>query len=334
MGQQAVPGRVPGLDVHAVEDAGDPVAPFAQHAVESHAHAGRADLTCVGGADRADQVRVDQALPQQVDAALGRLARVEARHRLPEPQPSRLGVADHALVTQVVDRQHRAGPRERGLAGAGRLQVERDQRGMPVVAVHDVRADPQRGAGRQRRPREQQETQVFVRAGAVQPGPVEQGRAIHQQHVRLHGAPPPAQHRVAEAILAEGHLEPVEAVDPADLQASPVEAGVEREEERDLVAALVKCVGQCRGDVAQSARLGMRGQLGGDVADRQAHRGVRNPSWERPCRGPPRPRARHATAGQGACRRKRPACSPACGSRVPCSGGRGRPWRSSAAGPS
>ena len=270
-GQVAVGRRIPLPRVDAVEDADDGVPARAQHPVETHALLGRADFPGVGRAHGADDVGIPQALPEKIDPARGELVGIEVAGGVPEPELAGRGRGQHPLVAQIVDGQHRTGPRKQRLGRACRLQVQGQQRRVPVVAMDDVRGQPQAAAGLQRGPAEQQETQVLVGTVAVEAAPRVQRRTVDEQQVRQSCAAPAAQDRVAVALRAECEFEAFEAGDRLDRHAVATELRVERQERKHRVAAIVQQARQRRGDVGEAADLRVRRQLRGDETDREFH---------------------------------------------------------------
>ena len=178
-----VRGRIPDVQIDAVEYAAELVGMGAQHPVEAVAETGGLNLLGVGGADGGDPVgEHDTALEH------GKVAEELQGFGGPpfggQVQAAEFLVGKHAAVGQVVDRVH---------AGRGvRRQLEQggQQAGLPVMGVHHVgfpvqnlTADCQLGHG----PGEHRETvgivmpvvTVGMQVGAA--GAVEQVRGVHQQ---------------------------------------------------------------------------------------------------------------------------------------------------------
>src|SRR5688572_9659878 len=88
-------------------------------------------------------------------------------------------------MAEVVDREH--GPRsvEEPVPAIHRLQMEREEGRMPVVAVKDVRRPAEPTASLQRRSREQDEAPVLVRILRVDRWPLVEGRAVDQVELRV-----------------------------------------------------------------------------------------------------------------------------------------------------
>src|SRR5262245_36496260 len=97
-----------------------------------------------------------------------------------EPEVANGRRREDALVADVVNREDRARPGEQAIPGVNRAQVERRERRVPVVAMKDVRREPEALTGLERRACQQQKAQVLVRSGAIDARSVVQGRAVHQ----------------------------------------------------------------------------------------------------------------------------------------------------------
>ena len=136
-GEERVGLGVPPLVVDAVENAVDHRGPLAQHAVQALAERGRADLLAVAGADRGDGVGVEQAPLEQVDPAVI-LDALGVKQVLRDAGVRHGGRGEDPLVREIVHREQRGRPRERPREVRPLPQVQRQQRGLPVVRVDHV----------------------------------------------------------------------------------------------------------------------------------------------------------------------------------------------------
>ena len=111
-----------------------PHAPLEQF-VQPHAERLGADLARVGGAHGRQPIRVQEAGLQEAEATFAQVAGIQvAAHRV-QPGILHRRRRKHALITQVMDGEDGARAAEQPVPRVERLQVQRDQRGLPVVAV-------------------------------------------------------------------------------------------------------------------------------------------------------------------------------------------------------
>ena len=175
--------------------------PRAEQAVEPLAVVGGLDLVGIGGADGGDLVRVDQAALHKG----GRAEELElvAGVGVPAQAHEVLDVvhAEHALVLQVVDGEHRVDALVEGQGRVLTLEQHGDQARLPVVAVQDVGLVVDQGQGLEHRPVEEGEALALVAAPAVDRGPVVvelvidevEGHAVELERFDAAVLPPPAE---------------------------------------------------------------------------------------------------------------------------------------------
>ena len=177
-----VGGRIERVAVDPVQDAGHPVAFRAQQPIQPLAVLGRHDFLRIRGADRRHDVVEQNPARHEVEGA--RDAGAHAVFGQPAfgetGQRQRLGAA-LSLVGEVVNREHRGDVTEG--VGDERLQVVRNQRGMPIVTVHHLRWPLLHFAQvlhqRQHAAREQNEPAIVVRF-PVNGDALEGGRNIEE----------------------------------------------------------------------------------------------------------------------------------------------------------
>ena len=181
---------------------------------------------------------------------------------------------ERSLVADVVDREDAARGAEDALVpGVGGAQQQRRERGVPVVAVHDVRREAQSLAAFERGAREHQVTRVLVRRVGIDARPIEDRRAIDQVEPEIGARQAGGPHAIVEFARADLDREPLELVGRALLDALQFHEPVQRDEHAHVVAAPGQVASQRRGDVAEPAGLRERGDLGGKEADALAHDG-------------------------------------------------------------
>ena len=269
MREESVAVRAPLVLVDAVEDPEEHVRALAQVGIEPDAVLRPLHLARVAGAHRGDGIRVEQPREEEVDPTLAQLILVEVMRRRREPDVREHARVERALVPDVVDGEHGARLREQAIPRKHAAQEERQERGLPVVGVHDVGPEAEPLADAERRPREHREAEMLVvvlRVDAV--SPIEP-RAVNEvdghrgpgQHRRVHREHDPVRPEL-EHHLADHELGVVGVLDPP----------VHRHDHAHVVGGSVgpgaartsKCPRQSRCDVAESPGLGERRHLGGD----------------------------------------------------------------------
>ena len=141
---------------------------MAEQFLEPFAESLGLDLTGVGAAHRRDHVGVEHPGLQEVHHAVrevfleeqrGMTGQTEIAHHLGRKEP---------LVGDVVDRQHRLGVLEEAVPAVEGLEIDRHQRRVPVVAMHDVGAEAHSLAALENGAREESEAQVLVPFAGVE----------------------------------------------------------------------------------------------------------------------------------------------------------------------
>jgi hypothetical protein len=84
---------------------------------------------------------------------------------------------------------------------------------------------------------------------------------------------PRGEDRVGELARAEVDLEIAQEVDRDEREVELGDAGVERQEEADVVILSAEGARQSGGDIAEASGLGEGGHFSGDLTDPQRHRG-------------------------------------------------------------
>ncbi len=223
-----------------------------QDALQAVAEVGLADLAGVGRADGRDDVRPRDAALEERELAV----ELEPLHRPPvrgQTQRVEDGPLERPLVGHVVD----------GEEGGGALRVvgqqRRDQTGLPVVGVNDVRAPAERTVSERDLcdgavedgeaqgvvpPIAPVEVDVGVAGAVEQPGGVHQvdrNRAVRQQ---------PAQQ--ADSRGRAGDLQRPQRLEVGDARDG---VGISGKDQADVVAEAVQRGREAAGNVAQSAGL-------------------------------------------------------------------------------
>ena len=97
------------------------------------------------------------------------------------PEVGNVPGTEDALVADVVDCEHAPGAAEDlPVPGVGRAQQQRREGRVPVVAVHDVRREPEPLAALECSTRQHQVAQVLVRTVGVELRPVEERGTVDQ----------------------------------------------------------------------------------------------------------------------------------------------------------
>ena len=270
--QVGIGGRVPLVGVDAVEDAHQVAAALAQHAVQAAPEGRCLDLLGVGGADGGEEGGVAQRRLHEVQRSevleLGGVVVLS-----PQPGDEHGAAVGHALVGHVVDGEHGGGAVERP-GPFHRVDVDGNQRRLPVVGVDHVRHEVDRLAELERAAREEGEALQVVRVAlagrAVEVRPIEVPVVLEEVDRDV------AARQVAQPESGAGHAPPHGHPDGSlqPLQRVPVEAGVEGHDHADVDATPAQRPGQRAGDVGQAACLGERGGLRGDEEDLEATLGL------------------------------------------------------------
>lgn len=265
--------RVPHLGVHAVEDPRQRGLARREQLVQPHAVAFGADLPRVRGAHRREPVRVDDPGLEEADpAALQRLLLQVLLAGL-EPQVGENRGGEEPLVAEVVDGEDRARGAEQAIPRVQRLEVEGNQRGLPVVTVEDLRTPLHALAALQSRAREQGEAEVLVGVVRVEARAVEEHGAMDEVHRHLGPGQPRAVCREDERARVRADRNVRGPGERLEVVGVHVDRRVERREDADVVPGAVKVRGERGGDVREPAGLGEGRDLAGDVSDRSSTHG-------------------------------------------------------------
>ena len=96
------------------------------------------------------------------------------------PEIDQAAAVDHSLEAGVVDRQHRPRALEQAVPFEESLAVDRRQRGVPVVAVEDVRGPAHPLRAFEGRHGEQGEAQRVVAVAVIDPAAAEERGAVDE----------------------------------------------------------------------------------------------------------------------------------------------------------
>ncbi len=174
------------------------------------------------------------------------------------------------LVREIVYREQRGRPRKRPREVRPVPQVQRQQRGLPVVGVDHVGTlaegleGGENGAAEERVP--PGVVPVVAFGGAVEMGAVEGLVLAHEQDADPRGGLV-AQNLDADIVAGEGQVQ--RRVRPRQVREARPRLAVVRDEEQDAVAETSQMNGQHAGDIGQSAALGVGQGLGGGHGDRE-----------------------------------------------------------------
>ncbi len=179
--------RIPLPLVDAVEHADEPVAELEEDVVQAEAAAGRPELARLGGAHRGDGIGEHQAALQEVHLPVP-LELVPVVDLPREPDVGHGLRREVALVAGVVHREHGRGRCREALARQRGPEVDRDQRGVPIVRVQQHRSRDQAGQGGDRGEGEEGEparvVPVVDRVLAVDARPVEVLEVLEEVDLR------------------------------------------------------------------------------------------------------------------------------------------------------
>ena len=164
--------------------------------------------------------------------------------------------AELALVGDVVDGVNALDLLQLLPVGGLVLQINDGKRGLPVVAVQDLREEVQLVKQIDHRPAEPGEAQLVV-VIAVEPWPVEEGVVLYKPHGHAVVLSPPEGAGIPAAVEADAAL-----FDAAQLGAEAVfDAAVERRDHRDLIPLRLQRGRQREGHVRQASGFGEGGAL-------------------------------------------------------------------------
>jgi hypothetical protein len=263
--QVAVRGRIECRGVDPVQDAGHTVATAAQDRVEALAVLAGHDLLCIRRTHRAHDVTVDQATRHEVELPADAGAEsVLDQPAFAEACGGQRIRAELSLIRQVVDREHRRDVAERVFVKGP--QVVRDQRRMPVVAVHHRRL-PSRDFAQvlhqgQHTTREEDEATVVI-AVAIDAVPLERRRDVEQiNRGRTVGHFPDAQLFGTLAERQKGGRDR-----SLDLHAPFTQLAIVRHHHPHIVPIGTQGSWERPRHVGQSPGLDQRCRLGGDEED-------------------------------------------------------------------
>ena len=180
--QEFVELRIPVLVVAAVEDAAEirrPLLEDMRHAVGAEVSQ---QLLGIVGADRIDLVCVKHPALEQIDMTV---VVVDAAFVVGDlGHGPELLAAKHPLKRRVVNADHAAGLLEEGVVGVTGFQQQRQQAGVPVIAVGDIRGKAKLLAGMEGSGREEGKALAIIRIGlivfGVELGAIEILRAVEQ----------------------------------------------------------------------------------------------------------------------------------------------------------
>ena len=172
-----------------------------------------------------------------------------------------------------MDGQNRLAVAEQPVPVVDRLEVERHQRRMPVVAVEDVGPPAHALAALDGGAREQGEAQVLVPLAGVDAVAVKQLRAVDEVDVDLAGRRPADEHRAGEMVRAEPQVQVAQEVDRRHVVLRGVDDRIEGHEDAHVVPLAFQVLGQGRGDVGQTAGLGEGRDLRGEETDFERFQG-------------------------------------------------------------
>ena len=143
-GDQIVGGRIEDVGIDPVDDAAEFVPAGTEDPVQAFAVLGRLDLFGIGLADGGDLVGVDKAALQHI--AVGKGQQLVDRKEI----HGQAGNAAHdlrvekSLELQIMHGHDGLDPLIKGIAGKFSLQIDRDETGVPVIAVDDIRPEAER----------------------------------------------------------------------------------------------------------------------------------------------------------------------------------------------
>ena len=139
LGNVGVGGGVEHIDVDAVQNAAQLILLLAQQAVQTMAEPGVENFLCIGGADGRDLIGT-------LDCTLHEVGTAVVLHHMGVAGTDAAGILEDiqavlALVGNVMDGEHRLDAAEFIQMAVIQVQIDRSQRGLPVVAVDDIRLE-------------------------------------------------------------------------------------------------------------------------------------------------------------------------------------------------
>ena len=159
-----------------------------------------------------------------------------------------------ALKVQVVNRQHGLGAVVEGVALIDGVQIDRHQRRLPVVAVNDVRMEPDGAHGGQHRLGEEDKGDNVARH--IRVGIASAEEIVVVDEVESHAVPPVflQTHIIHVAVTGEVHVKVGHIGHTvAEMLGN---ACVARQHDTDVKVSLIgKRLGECGHDVGQTAGL-------------------------------------------------------------------------------
>ena len=243
-GDLRVGGGIIRLHVNAVQDAAQLILLFAQQGIQTVAEPGVQDLLCIGGADGGDLVSRLEGTLHEVGAAI-------VLDDVLVAAADAAGVLQNvgtilALIGDVVDGEDGLDPVELVQMTVVQIQVNGHQRGLPVVAVDDVRGEVDVEQGLQHGAGEEGEALTVI-VEAVQTAAAEVilvveevvGHAVHfglEQAAVL--AAPAHRHRVVGDVF-----QPV----------THLQVAVQRHDDAGVHAVLDQSLGQRACNISQTA---------------------------------------------------------------------------------
>ena len=177
----------------------------------------------------------------------------------------------YALVTDVVNGHHGTRAFEQRIPGVGRLEEQRCEGGVPVVAVDNVWRPREALATIEYRAGEGNESQVFVTILRVHAASGKQCIALNQEQRRGRFGQRYGCHRKAEAMSAKFERQVLQRRHWLRMVRGHVNVRVLRHEKPHIVASGVQKLGQRPGDIRQPAGLGERCDFGCQHANLETH---------------------------------------------------------------
>src|SRR5215217_4255488 len=102
-----------------------------------------------------------------------------------KPKIAARGSREYTLIADVVHREHRARAFEQPVPAVHVSEKEWAERGVPVVAMKNIRAESQTLTALESRAGQGEKAQVFVSIGGVNTGASVQLRAIYEVYRRM-----------------------------------------------------------------------------------------------------------------------------------------------------
>src|SRR3954451_13508843 len=147
---------IPLLDVDSIDDSVELEREAAQDSIESRAMLARLDFTRVRRRNRRDLIGQDDAALHQIEVA-EMLERVRRPIAAVQSERHEALHARDALIVEIVDRVNRSRVSERAAAPKSGVEINGQQRGVPVVRVDNVRRNAEALAAANNGPAEERE---------------------------------------------------------------------------------------------------------------------------------------------------------------------------------